>query len=60
MLSAQSIGSIFFVSSWARSLVDLPHSFPALESLINGVLRSKDVTVDGSIAHELQISLPVK
>ena len=59
MLPAQSISSISFVSSWARSLVDLPHSFPALESLINGVLCPKDVTVGGSIAHELQLSLPV-
>ena len=55
MLSAQSISSISFVSSWARSLVDLPHSFPTLESLIHGVLCPKDVTIGGSIAYELQL-----
>ena len=53
-----NLGSISFVASWARSLVDLPHSFPSLESLINGVLCPKNVTVGGSITHELQLSLP--
>ena len=61
MTAIQSICHIAFVSSWARSLAQLPHSFVSLRHTVENLVSLQDTTSPvGSISSELKRSMPEK
>ena len=59
MTAIQSICHIAFVSSWARSLVQLPLSFVGLRHVVENLVSLEEATCPiGSISSELQQAMP--